>query len=76
VGTYPQGASPWSLQDLAGNAWEWQANEYQSGENNPALRGGAWFDGEDYLRVSNRSRDNPSVRINNIGFRCARSLWS
>jgi hypothetical protein len=39
-----------------------------------ALRGGAWNNNEDNLRVSNRNRNNPSNRNNNIGFRCARSL--
>ncbi|MBN1479309.1 SUMF1/EgtB/PvdO family nonheme iron enzyme [candidate division KSB1 bacterium] len=35
------------------------------------LRGGSWNNNENNLRVTNRNRNNPQNRNNNIGFRCA-----
>ena len=38
VGSFPQGASPDGLLDMAGNAWEWTADLWQDLENTPWSR--------------------------------------
>lgn len=38
------------------------------------LRGGSWNNNARNVRASNRNRNAPDNRNNNIGFRCANSL--
>ena len=61
VGSYPEGASPYGVLDMAGNVWDWTYDWYDEDyyENSPnrnpmgpesgrvrSMRGGAWYDGE------------------------------
>lgn len=89
VGSYPEGASPYGLLDLCGNAAEWVADVYDPAyytyapERNPTgptlvldhvLRGGS-FEGA-YEQATTYYRDSShSVRPNpRVGFRCARTI--
>jgi formylglycine-generating enzyme required for sulfatase activity len=86
IGSYPGGASPYGVMDMAGNVSEWVNDWYQedyygiSPYNNPTgptegvakvIRGGMWNISYEYLLVSNRLRGMPCTYTDSTGFRCA-----
>jgi formylglycine-generating enzyme required for sulfatase activity len=73
VGSYTEGATPEGLMDMAGNVWEWMANEYKKGKPHMSLRGGAWYSSPGDLRCTARYVYHPSYRNNPFGFRVVRS---
>jgi formylglycine-generating enzyme required for sulfatase activity/N-acetylneuraminic acid mutarotase len=88
VGSYPAGASPYGVMDMAGNVWEWVNDWYGAGYygvspiSNPqgpttgdyrVGKGGSWFADRDFVRSSIRIGSYPSRWAANGGFRCVRS---
>ena len=71
VGSYPEGAIPEGLMDMAGNVWEWMENLYEHEKYQfvRALRGGSWLSDPEDLQCDSRSWFNPGVRSNDVGFR-------
>lgn len=69
VNAYLRGASPLGVMDMAGNAWEWQANYRNMKEGWLGLRGGSWRNSVNVARVSIRNLNHPFNWDNDIGFR-------
>ncbi len=66
----------WGLYDMLGNVWDWCWDIYDAEVYGSyrVLRGGGWFDEQWSCRASVRRRSHPSLRIDDVGFRIARSI--
>ncbi len=81
VGSFPDGASPWGVLDLAGNVAEWTSTAYEPDPKDsfefqgryglPIIKGGSWDDVSKGCRSSARDvRRSPYYRSTTVGFRC------
>jgi sulfatase modifying factor 1 len=66
----------WGLFDMLGNVWDWCWDVYDAEVYGTyrVLRGGGWFDEHWSCRASVRRRSHPTFRIDDVGFRVARSV--
>lgn len=84
VGQHAAGVSPFGLQDMAGNVWEWCEDVYGEYEAAPAQdpvatgrgssrvrRGGSWGNSARYVRAALRFAGERGSRYDSIGFRLA-----
>ncbi len=87
VGSYPQGASPFGVLDMSGNAYEWVQDWYAvypvgsyvdmagpGSGNRKVLRGGSVHDTLDLLTTTSRTSASALASAYNFGFRCADSV--
>ncbi|WP_225828337.1 formylglycine-generating enzyme family protein [Streptomyces naphthomycinicus] len=65
----------WGLYDMLGNAWDWCWDVYDAEVYGTyrVLRGGGWSDAHWSCRASVRRRSHPTFRIDDVGFRIART---
>ena len=83
VGSFPAGASPYGVLDMAGNVAEWTTDWFKAypggdfyspyyGEKYRVIRGGGWFSGKALVRTTERSASAIELANDDVGFRCAR----
>ncbi|MFD7818998.1 formylglycine-generating enzyme family protein [Streptomyces sp. NPDC059785] len=70
--------NPWGFHDMLGNVWDWCWDRYDPEVYGcyRVLRGGGWFDEHWSCRASARRRSHPAFRVDDVGFRVARSVPS
>ncbi len=87
VGNFQDGASPYGVLDMAGNAQEWTLDAYQPYPGNTfededynkhlkTVRGGGWggvghYASQVYVRAPYRNHAPPGGKFDDVGFRCA-----
>lgn len=82
VGSYPRGASPFGIEELSGNVFEWCLDFFEPYRGKPrtnprgpttgaqrVYRGGSWKSRAASLRASARHFNNPDYVSNDVGFR-------
>jgi formylglycine-generating enzyme required for sulfatase activity len=89
VDKYDNAVSPYGVFQMSGNVAEWVADWYDpkyyatGSARNPVgpaqgtqkgFRGGGWIDSTPAVRVAQRNGAEPTVKMNWLGFRCARPL--
>ncbi|MFY0687444.1 MAG: SUMF1/EgtB/PvdO family nonheme iron enzyme [Cyclobacteriaceae bacterium] len=70
-------SNQWGLYDMLGNIWEWCSDIYDEEVYGAyrVFRGGGWCDEERSVMSTTRRRSHPvSFKIDDLGFRIARSL--
>ena len=72
VTLYPNGISPYGCYDMTGNVWEWTTSDYD--REAKVLRGGSWNVNQRNARCAFRNWYFPAFRLNDVGFRCVRTL--
>lgn len=71
VGSFPSGRSPFGLDDMVGNVWEWTSSPFPDDPKKRSIRGGGWGNNPYCLRAAYRHANRPEIGLDMVGFRCA-----
>jgi len=74
VTSYPDGASPFGVMDLAGNVWEWTESWFDGAGDLKVLKGGCHALTKEYAEISQRHFNDPAFGNNLTGFRTVELL--
>ncbi|HLL00757.1 MAG TPA: SUMF1/EgtB/PvdO family nonheme iron enzyme [Myxococcaceae bacterium] len=72
VGSHPTSRSPFGVDDMVGNVWEWTYSFLEA--KKPVARGGSYYYAASSGRSANRELPEPSLRDHTVGMRVCADL--
>ena len=67
VASFPAGASPYGVMDMAGNVWEWVQT---ASKDLQIVKGGGWTSYNNQSKISFRNKVDPKLKNPTFGFCC------